>query len=192
MNLLPLTQRLNSPNAARWAAGAALTLVLVLIATPLILGFRVQAQERTHTLRLLAVLQAEAAEALPFRERLKELTTQTANLPGALQAKTAALGQSLLQQTIESLVTANGANVRSAQMLPITKQNGFDVVAVQYDLTVPMSRLGDLTYAVESHTPYLFISDATISGGQDMAGSSVQDPQLEVRWTVRAYRWGAV
>jgi len=41
---------------------------------------------------------------------------------------------------------------------------------------------------VETHDPYLFIDDATIGAGQS-APSASQDLTLELRWTLRAYRW---
>jgi len=54
-----------------------------------------------------------------------------------------------------------------------------------------MAKLRDLIYAIETHTPYLFVDDADIVAQQDWQTGDPQptNPQLEVRWTIRGYRW---
>jgi len=58
-------------------------------------------------------------------------------------------------------------------------------------LTVPQSHLRHLLYAVETHTPYLLIDEADISASPDGQPQN-HDPQIEIRWTVHAYRGSPV
>lgn len=192
MKRAEIIERLKTRTAARWALCVSAAVLMLMIALPIGWGLREQSNRIDVALRHLSRLRAEAAQIPALRARLSEAEEQAASLPGALQAKTAVLGQSRLQQSLEALLSANGATVRSAQVLQPTEEQGFDILGIQYDLAVPMSKLGDLGYVIETRQPYLFLTDISISGGgQIEASSQSQDPQLEVRWTVRAYRWGS-
>jgi hypothetical protein len=62
-------------------------------------------------------------------------------------------------------------------------------VAVQYDLTVPASKLRPLIYAIESHVPYFFLSGIELVPPQTWNGDKGgPEPRFEGRWTVSAYR----
>lgn len=185
-------EKIKSRNAAVLAAGLLCALALSLVCAPVFAAFRGQDESIAASLLELSKLRAEAATAGIHQRQLSEIRMRMNSSPGSLRANSVALAQSQLQQTMEALASANGGSVRSSQMLPSSKVSGFDAVGIQYDLAVPMSRLRDLVYAVETHTPYLFIEEAQISAGQNWQNqpSGNRDPILDVRWTVRAYRWG--
>lgn len=144
-------------------------------------------------LHRLAVYHAEAAARPRIEAELKQALIQAAHAPGLLQGTSAALAQATLESDIKAIAKDNGADVRSADILPVDRVRDFEVISIQYDLSVPMSRLRDLTYAIESHTPYLFIDHVVISGGQgfEAENNAPRDPSLDVRWTVHGYRWAA-
>jgi hypothetical protein len=108
-----------------------------------------------------------------------------------LSANTATLAQAQLQSAMKTIIESNGGVLLSAQILPPESVKGFDVVAIQYDLTLPLSRLRNLLYGVETHTPYFFINEADILMPANWYPDNAQapDPTLELRWTVHAYRW---
>lgn len=191
MNLVEASERLKSPRAAACALGIGTVLIALLLTFPIVLAFHTQSRELADSLHRLSTLEAQGAQAHALKGRMSELEHQAESLPGAVQAKNAMLAQSQIQQSVEALFTGNGATIRSAQILSPVAENGFETISIQYDLVVPTSKLRDLTYAVETHLPYLFITDASISGGQQSQSSQPQDPPLEIRWTIRAYRWGA-
>ena len=187
-----LIERLKSRNGALAAAGIVAVVVVLVLTAPVLALFRAQDRDMAVSLHQLAVLRAQATTAPAVKTQLAELRRRMAMLPGSIQAKTTALGQSQLQQTLESVVSASGGSIRSAQILPPVKANGFEGLGIQYDVTVPMHKLQDLVYAIEGHVPYLLIDNVQMSGGQvpQAANAPSQDLALEVRWTVRAYRWG--
>ena len=94
---------------------------------------------------------------------------------------------------MKTIVESNLGEVRSAQPLPATHDGSFEVISVAYDIVVPLAKLNALSYAVESHAPYFFIDDAVLTAGQawDTGESAPAGNilKLEVRWTIRAYRW---
>lgn len=186
-------QMLKSSRAAMGALALATALVLLVVTAPAVALFRAQDIRIDESIRRISVLRAEAAAAPALKMQARKLRQQISRSPGALQASSAALAQSQLQQVLEGIASANGASVRSSQMLPPDHASAFETIAIQDDLTVPMSKLRDLVYAVEMHTPYLFLDNVQIAGSQSWQPSNTlaQDPVLNVRWTVRAYRWSA-
>jgi general secretion pathway protein M len=165
-------------------------LLLAVIAAPLLALFAGQSDDLQNSVNQLAVYRAEIAARPLVEARLKDALTRASTAPGLLHAANAALAAAEVESAFKSIVSANGGEIRSSQILPATKANGYEIVAIEYDLNVPMSHLRDLTYAVETHDPYLFIDDATIGAGQSAPSSAApQDLTLELRWTLRAYRW---
>lgn len=184
---------LKSRNGALAALGIGSVVILFLLSLPLVAAFRVQDQRIATSLRELSILRAEAAAIPTLRDQLKSLRQQISVSPGAVQSASTALAQSQLQQALDSITTANGAAIHSTQMVPPDRAHGFESIAIQDDMTVPMSKLGNLIYAVETRTPYLFLDNVQIASSQpwQTPTGSGQDPQLNVRWTVHAYRWSA-
>lgn len=147
--------------------------------------------ETVEALSHLATYRAEIAQRPELESELGVMRRQVSSSPGIIMDRSAALAAARLDGEVKSLTEANGGVVHSSQILPKRKAQGFDVIAIEYDLTVPESRLKDLAYAVETHTPYLLIDDARIlATSQDPSnGTQPRDQPLEVQWTVRGYRW---
>jgi hypothetical protein len=176
---------------AVWAAGAVAVIALILLTVPLAALFRNQATEIDTAEQELGRLQAEESAAGTLRQQLLELNRRTSALPGLFHGKSLAAAQTDLQQTIESIAASAKASIRSTQMLPPVRAGAFDVVEIQYDVTAPASRLGDLTYALESRAPFLFLRNVQIAGGGSWQSGTTekgQDVQLNIRWTMRGYR----
>lgn len=177
--------------AALLALGAILAAICVFVVVPTVLAFRAQSDDTKEALHQLAVYRAEAGMRPALERELKEARQRLSSVPGQIAGTNAPLAQATLQSDVKSLVDRNGGNIMSAQIVPAKKTNGFEAISVQYDLVVPVTRLGDLVYAIESHTPYLFIDDATVSMTQiwQQADAQATEPKVEVRWTVHGYRW---
>lgn len=186
-----LAGQLRSREAALAAAAAGAALLVLLLSAPVLAAFHAQHQRISLLAQQLGTLRAEAAMAPAVEAQLSDLQRRFGVLPGAIRAPTTSAAQSQLQQTMEGIASVAGSSIRSAQMLPVENANGFQAVAIQYDMSVPMSRLHDLLYGIEAHVPYLFIDNVQISAAQALqpAKDGTSDPPLEVRWTVRGYRW---
>jgi hypothetical protein len=169
----------------------ALGVVLVLALAAAIHGVLYAGSDETtaDAIQQLAALQAQAA-ALPDVERaLDALRAQAKAQPSLLQGESDALAQAALQTELKRMVESNGGEVRSAYALPTTSENGLSLISVQYDITIPVTKLRDLAYAIEDHLPYLFLAAVDVSPPQSWpADNSAPEPRLEVRWTISAYR----
>jgi hypothetical protein len=173
---------------AACSAGAVVLLIVVLLGLVIFGG---QSQDTADEVHALAVYRAQIALRPQLEEQLKALKLQAAATPGLIGSDNASLAQAQLQDEVKAIVIANQGEVRTAQVVPASTVDGFQVIAIQYDLMIPMAHLRDLTYAIESHTPYLFIDEADIVSNQDFQSGDPQaaNPMMELRWTVHAYRW---
>ena len=172
------------------ALGALASLFLVLVALPLAAMFRSQAEDRADTLAQLEAYRAEEARRPALAARLAALQEGAKSVPGLLTGTSAALAQAQLQSEMKGLIDRNGGSLLSAQLLPPTKVKGFDSVAIQYDVTIPLSRFSELVYAVETHVPYYFVDSADLVMPPNWHQNAPnQDPSMEMRWTIHAYRW---
>jgi general secretion pathway protein M len=183
---------LKTRGGAQWAAAALAFVCLLLFLIPVVATFRAQAHKVAYAEAELGHLRAEASVEPALRQQLRDISGRISNLPGLLRGRSLAAAQTELQQSVESLASSSKASIRSTQMLPAIRAGAFDVVQIQYDLTAPMSRLADLTYAIESQEPYMFLRNVQIAGGDNWQSGQVgkgQDIQLNLRWIVRGYRW---
>jgi len=172
------------------ALGAIAFLFLALVALPLAVMFRSQVSDREQAIAQLQAYRAEEARRPALAARLAALQEGAKSVPGLLTATSAALAQAQLQSEMKGLIDRNGGSLLSAQLLPPTRVKGFDSVAIQYDLTIPLSHFSGLVYAVETHVPYYFVDSADfVMPPNWRANSPTQDPSMEMRWTIHAYRW---
>src|SRR5436305_7706743 len=181
---------LRGRRGAYFGLGAFALLFLLVVALPLTAMFHAQAQDRDEALTQLQAYRAEEARRPALAARLAALRQGAQSVPGLLTATSAPLAQAQLQSEMKGLIDRNGGSLLSAQLLPPTKVKGFDSVAIQYDLTIPLSRFSGLVYAVETHVPYYFVDSADLVMPPNWKPNSPQqDPSMEIRWTIHAYRW---
>lgn len=173
------------------ALGVAALAILILIAVPFYLLFAAQSEDRDAMLRQLALYHAKVAQRSALADELRNLQAMARGAPGLIKTSSADLAAAQIQTDLKNLVHANTGEIRTAQTAPVVKTGGFETIAVAYDLTVPLSHLRALTYAIESHTPYLFLDNVEISAPQAAGSATQSEPTLELRWTVHGYRWAA-
>ncbi len=177
--------------AAFAALGLAIVLFAVLIVAPVAAAFSAQSGEIDEALRQLGFYRAEIAAKPALEAELRSLDERGASVPGVIDAPSTALAQARLQGEIKALVEANRGSVRSVQVMPAAMQSGFEIVAVQSDVSIPQSRLKDLAYAVAAHAPYLFVDEASITAQpREPDDTQNRETMLDIRWTVHGYRWG--
>ncbi|HEX3810890.1 MAG TPA: type II secretion system protein GspM [Rhizomicrobium sp.] len=166
-------------------------LIAIVIGLPILAIFQAQQSDIQQSLDELATYQAEQSQRGQLEAQLRALQQSARSVPGLVSGSSAALAQAQLQSGMKALIEHNGGSLLSAQLMPPTSAAGFDLVSISYDLTVPLSRIRTLLYAVESHTPFFFISDADLVMLSNWRPDNAEmpDPNLEVRWTVHAYRW---
>ncbi|HEY3779324.1 MAG TPA: type II secretion system protein GspM [Rhizomicrobium sp.] len=173
------------------ALGAVVLLFVIAVALPVAALFRGQAEDRKEALAQLAAYRTEEARRPALAAQLAALREGAKSVPGLLDASSAALAQAQLQSEIKERIDKNGGSLLSAQLLPPTTVKGFDSVAIEYDVTIPLSNFSALVYAVETHVPYYFIdsADFVMPPNWKPTNSATPDPAMEMRWTIHAYRW---
>jgi Type II secretion system (T2SS), protein M subtype b len=187
---------MNAPEFLRGRKGALLVLgvfvclFVLLVALPVVALFRSQADDRKEALAQLATYRTLEAQRPALQARLASLQEGAKSVPGLLDASSAELAQAQLQSEMKGLIDRSGGSLLSAQLLPPTKVKGFDSVAIEYDVTIPVSHFSSLIYAVETHVPYYFVDSADLVMPPNWRPNSPnQDPSMEMRWTIHAYRW---
>lgn len=182
---------IKSRMAALAACAVAAIVFAVIAVTPVVAAFSAQSDEIDASLQQLGFYRAEIAAKPALEAELQSLNQKGASVPGVIDAESTSLAQAQLQSQVKALIEANKGSVRSMQIMPASKQGGFEVIAVQCDLSVPQGQLKSLAYAVAAHAPYLFVDEASISApntGPDDIGA--RQAMLDIRWTVHGYRWG--
>lgn len=173
------------------ALGVAVALVLIIVGLPVALLFSAQASDIHDSEDQIATYQAEVGQRPQLEARLQALRQSAQSVPGLLTGTNAALAQAQLQSDMKELIEHNGGTLLSAQLLPPATSNGFDVVSISYDMTVPLGRFRALLYSVETHTPFYFVNDADFIMPPNWRPGNAQnaDPAVEVRFTIHAFRW---
>jgi hypothetical protein len=173
------------------ALGAAIVLALIVIGFPIAMLFSAQAHDIRESEDTIAQYQSEVGQRPQLEERLEALRQSAQSVPGLLSGGSAALAQAQLQSDMKVLIEHNGGTLLSAQLLPPSHANGFDVVSITYDMTVPLGHFRGMLYAVETHTPFYFVNDADFIMPPNWRPGNPQnaDPAMEMRFTIHAYRW---
>jgi hypothetical protein len=183
-------QFLRGRKGALLVLGVFVCLFVLLVALPVAALFRAQAEDRSEALAQLTAFRALEAQRPALQARLAALQEGAKSVPGLLNASSADLAQAELQSEMKGLIDKNGGSLLSAQLLPPTKVKGFDSVSIEYDVNVPISNFSSLIYAVETHVPYYYVDSADLVMPPNWRPNSPnQDPSMEMRWTIHAYRW---
>ncbi len=176
--------------AAVTAFAITAALFAILVVTPVIAAFSAQGDEIADSLQQLGFYHAEIAARPALEAELRALDQRGASVPGVIEGDSTALAQAQLQSQIKTIVEANKGDIRSVQVLPVMAQGGFEVIAVECDLTIPQSSLKDLAYAIGVHKPFLFVDEASISApASEPDDVQHRPPTLDMRWTIHGYRW---
>jgi len=142
--------------------------------------------ERSQLEREISIYRAQADNRAGVANALKQLTGQIRAAPELMHDSDAARSAAQMQITVRQIAASLGGEVRSEQALPVRRTGAFDVISVQYDLTLPSAKLRDFFYAVETHAPYLFVGGADIVAPMKMDSGSIFDVQC----VLHSYRWG--
>jgi len=162
---------------------------LVLIAPLLAISSDDQSQRDALLARIAADRRA-IASAPAWQSQLTQLAQSTSQNAGARAESTQALAASGLQNDIQSILAQDGGQVVSVQILPPTTQAGYETVSIQLSLSLPVTALPDFLRQVETHTPYMFFTTASLQAPDAMAAPSGPDAASPVNLscTILAYR----
>ena len=164
--------------------------VSLAIAMPVIGAFSAQSDAIAQSQQTLAAYERRAAMRPAVEAALKEMTRREARLNDSIEGTSTELAASNVQNLVKSIVESDQVQVESVQNLPPADTGGFQYVDVQYDLTVPMTRLKDVVYRIETNVPFLFLENVDVRGpdGIQTVDPNGVPPSVHVHWVVRGYR----
>lgn len=170
--------------------GLVLGLAWLLVFGPIVAAFADQADHIDDGKRLLVAYSQRIAMRPAIEARLAALRQNETSATGLIGGASAELAAANIQSTVKALIESMSGTVTSAQNLPPVTANGFQRVQIQYDIALPMTRLKSAAYQIETGVPYLFLDGIDLRAPEDWQNAGVTDPpNLQVRWTVSAYRW---
>jgi Type II secretion system (T2SS), protein M subtype b len=185
-----------SPSGQRILALALLALAIGLgwlaVVQPIADAFAAQGEDIARAHQLLAAYDQKIAMRPIVEARLREMKQHEASSTGLIGGASAELAAANIQNIVKALIESESGQVHSAQNLTPVSDDGFQRVEIQYDLSLPMRRLKDATYRIETSVPYLFLDGIDMrapENWQSMGGQALDPPNLEIRWTVHGYRW---
>ena len=173
----------------RRAALAAATGAMVVLGSLVILaivGVSIRERdERTQLEREISIYRAQVDGSARIDYALNQLERQIHAAPELMHDSDAARSAAQMQIAVRQIATSLGGEVRSEQALPIRRTGAFDVISVQYDLTLPSAKLRDFFYAVDMHAPYLLVGAVDIVAPMKTDAGSIFDVQC----VLHTYRW---
>lgn len=169
---------------------AATVVAATIVATPLVINYVVQRDEIEASLREIGRYRAEEELRPSLQAELRDLQQKGQSSSAFANGDTVPLAQAELQRLLKEIVTRNGAEIRSAQAGPSSATGNLDVITIQVEVSVPLSRLKPLLYAIETNRPYLFVDRADVAAPMAQTGNK-DNPVLDVHLTLHGYRWRA-
>ncbi|HEX4303127.1 MAG TPA: type II secretion system protein GspM [Rhizomicrobium sp.] len=167
----------------------AMGLVWLIIVQPVAEAFADQQDEIAGAQQMLGVYQQRIAMRPQVEARLAELKSHETSATGLIGGASAELAAANVQNLVKALVEGQAGQVHSAQNLTPVTADGFQRIDVQYDVSLPMNHIKTLTYGIETSTPYLFLDGVDLRAPENWQAADGDAPNVEVRWTVSAYRW---
>ena len=182
-----------SPRVSRLLAIALLILLLGVlwgaIARPLIGRLSASADAVLDAEAQLARFSRIAAATGPLRNRLDKIRAGQPGARGTLAAATPPLAAAELQAKAKRLVEAYGATLKSTQVLPAREEGAFRRVAVRIDMESDLEALQKIVHALETASPYLFVSNVEIRARPILAAmpAARRGPDLTVAFDLYGY-----
>lgn len=184
--------KLPAPNS-RTMALALLALVTVCVGLltlgPVFVLHKAQADEieaRSHelmTYRHLAVGQAQ------FEQQLSVLNQRSVATDYQVKGDTPALASANMQKHLKNIVTRNGAEVISTQIVAPDDDEEGNRVSLKVHLRADIRGAMVILHALESGRPMLFVDDLAISA-RPVRGRTADDPptvQLDLQFEIGGY-----
>lgn len=184
--MVELAQRLRTEDGALAALAACVLIVGLIVGASIYFLFAGASQDGADALTGLARYRAEIAQGPALRESYRSFNRAMQSQPGVAGGGTLSLAEAKLDGDVKVILQASGAQFRSSQILPAGNAHGFETIAIEYDFSAPAEKLESVLYALRNHTPFLLVSDATVTAAdEDRAGN----PPLHVHFILHAYRW---
>ena len=187
-----LLARFHGRKPALVASGLLVGAVCLLLVLAVMGSIDGQRDTMDRGLQQLGRYQGEIAKRQDVESRYAAFRNSLSGRPELITADNDALAAARLQSDLKLIAANNGADIRSAQILAPTSQDGFQTISAQYEISVPMGHFQQLMYAIETHTPYIFVQDADISAPElSHTASAKASASLQLHLVLQSNRWVA-
>lgn len=174
----------------RTAVVAVISAVLCIIVIASAFEIYSSREEAADDGKRLAELRGEISASPQFLSDYRQTRQRLANHPYLFTADSTVLAGARMERDIKAIVSRGGGDVRTEQLLPANRSGDLEIVSSRYDLVVPVNKLQDVVYGIESHIPLLKIDNAEITAPEyQLSGSTNNPTKLDVRLTIHGYRW---
>ncbi len=169
----------------------AASLFFLLVVLPLAGMLAKPRAEVTRDVRLIAAYRATIASRPVLEQNVRELEARAASLPGLVSGDSSALAAAQIQNALKATIEGAGGNVHSSLNLPPKASGNYEDVPLIYSLAVPLDKIVDVLYAVETGQPALRLSDLHIQVPESLSATAAPPPGTlaEIQWTVTGTRW---
>jgi len=163
----------------------------LVVIEPISNAFAAQDEEIAQSHQMLAAYERRIALRPLIEKRLAELKQDDASAAGAIPGVSAELAAANIQKIVKTIIEGQNGQIRSVQNLVPVTAAGFQRVEIQYELSLPMTRLKAAAYRLETNAPYLFLDGIDVRAPENWQSGPYETdpPNIDVRWTVRGYRW---
>lgn len=170
---------------------AAVAAAWLLVIEPISAAFEAQDEDIAQSHRMLAAYERRIALRPVIEAKLADLRLQQTASTGVIGGASAELAAASIQSIVKALIESQAGQVHSAQNLPPVTDGGFQRIDVQYEASIPMTRLKETAYRIETSSPYLFLDGIDLRAPESWQIGPYQSdpPPVEVHWTVHGYRW---
>lgn len=139
--------------------------------------------------RLLKAYQSRGSARSQLENLAKTVRAREAALPGLASGANAALVAAQMQSDMKSIIESATGNLRSTANLSPTRIGKYERIAVRFDILLPMDHLADALYAIDQHSPYLFLDDVEVTAPQSAANDPAHPAVLQIQWTAMTFGW---
>jgi general secretion pathway protein M len=167
---------------------AILALALVIFGPPLAL-YQAQANTIDDGRRELATYRRLVGSKAELEQQLAGLSRRSATSKYYVQGATPALASANIQKYLKSIVTRNGAEVISTQIVAAQNDAEDNQVSLRVHMRADIDAAMAILHSVESGRPMLFVDDLAINA-RPVRGRTPEDPptvQLDMQFQLTGY-----
>lgn len=168
---------------------AALAAVWVLLAAPVTEKFEGYGRSISHSRELLVRHLQIAAQRARLERELEELRRAQSLTGRFLEGGGIELVAAEAQNKVKNLIDANGATLKSTQILPAQEKDNFRKLTIRVTMSADTEALQKIFHALETANPYLFLDNIDIRSRRRRArqGRSVRQGELQIRFDLYGY-----
>lgn len=168
---------------------AALAALWVLLVAPVTEKFEGYGRSISHSRELLVRHLQIAAQRARLETELEELRRAQSSTGRFLEGGGIELVAAEAQNKVKNLIDANGATLKSTQILPAQEKDNFRKLTIRVTMSADTEALQKIFHALETANPYLFLDNIDIRSRRRRArrGRSVSQGELQIRFDLYGY-----